>query len=175
VIDQPDSGPVSSNVTCPCGDCRNAAAVVPQAMARIMTVRAAKTNIVIGALLRQRLPYSLTDGDCSGGRCRNLKRFTPRSVRSTVHSEARLLSSRCDQTHPGRRTRGLHLGREREAPARRRAARNDRSGTIAQYWGASEWAGSRSPIRQKEPRQSSGAEFEEETGDRRAKRGKGRQ
>ena len=33
VIDQPDSGPLSSIVTCSCCDCRNATAVVPQVMA----------------------------------------------------------------------------------------------------------------------------------------------
>ena len=53
VIDQPESGSVSSITNCPCWDCRNAAAVVPQMMA--VTVRAAKTNVVIVALLRQRL------------------------------------------------------------------------------------------------------------------------
>jgi transposase len=53
VIDQPESGSVSSITSCSCWVCRNAAAVVPQMMA--VTVRAAKTNIVIVALLRQRL------------------------------------------------------------------------------------------------------------------------
>src|ERR1700722_3360012 len=43
-----------------------------------VTVRAARTNIIMGALLRQRLPCSLTDGDCSGWRRGAVKRFAPR-------------------------------------------------------------------------------------------------
>jgi hypothetical protein len=61
VIDQPDSAPVSSIVACSCGGCRNATATMPQAIVRAMTARAAKTNIVIGALLRQ-LSDLLADG-----------------------------------------------------------------------------------------------------------------
>ena len=57
VIDQPVSGPVSSIVTCSCGDYRNATARVPQNMAMTaVTIRTAKPNIVIRALLRQFLP-----------------------------------------------------------------------------------------------------------------------
>jgi hypothetical protein len=55
VIDQPDSGLVSSIVTCSWCDCRNATAVVPQVMAiTAVTIRTAKTNVAIGdSLLRQ--------------------------------------------------------------------------------------------------------------------------
>jgi hypothetical protein len=52
------------------------------AQMRAVTVRAAKTNIVIGAILHQPLlasaSVSLTNGDCSERRRRDVKRFTPR-------------------------------------------------------------------------------------------------
>jgi hypothetical protein len=59
VIHKPDSGvEVASSIdTCPCWDCRNAAATVPQLMARATPVRAAKTTIVIrGSSPLQLLP-----------------------------------------------------------------------------------------------------------------------
>jgi hypothetical protein len=48
------------------------------AQMKAVTVRVAKTNIVIGLSLRQRLPHLLTDGNCRDWRRRDLKRFTPR-------------------------------------------------------------------------------------------------
>jgi hypothetical protein len=117
VIDQPGAAPVSSIVTCSCGDCRNAAAVMPQMMARAMTIRAAKTNIVIVALLRQRLPCSLTNGDCSGGKCRNLKYFTPQSCPFNCSWRGQTPAIPMRPNASGSSIPRPASGREREAPA----------------------------------------------------------
>src|ERR1700729_1428714 len=57
---------------------------------KAVTVRAARTNIVIGLSLRQRLPHLLTDGNCRDWRRHDLKQFTPRrSSSSNVRENAR--------------------------------------------------------------------------------------
>jgi hypothetical protein len=57
---------------------------------KAVTVRVARTNIVIGLSLRQRVLHLLTDGNCRDWRRRDLKQFTPRSSSSDVRENARL-------------------------------------------------------------------------------------
>jgi hypothetical protein len=62
------------------------------AQIKAVTVRAAKTNIVMGLFLRQRLPHPLTDGNCRHWRRRDLKQFTPRRSSSSDLREVPMVS-----------------------------------------------------------------------------------
>jgi hypothetical protein len=99
------------------------------AQIKAVTVRVAKTNIVIGLSLRQRLPHPLTDGDCRHETRHDLKQFTPDDRHHPIC--ARTHRSAGEQPAP-------HIWRQwlpaSQSPPRRVGDRRSEAEPVIGYW-----------------------------------------